>query len=175
MAENIDKKGFYQSAMYHGTLLGVVWCVMYVMLIAGSSNLMMLLISSSLGIASPFIAAYFAKKYRREVCGNIIPYPRALLYLIIMYLCATLLSTVILFIYINYIDDGSFMNILHESIAILQDTPEVDKYTAALLEEISVMFQKMGPSDFVWQIMDGNISNSIILPLIIAIFVRKNK
>ena len=82
-------------------------------------------------------------------------YTKALLFLIVMYLCATLLSTAVIFVYMNYIDNGAFIGTVLEMIAMLENAPGIQADTSEALCGMADIYGRMTPDDFVWTTMDA--------------------
>lgn len=174
MTEKTDKKGYYHSAMYYGTLLGAVWSLMYILLFTGMTSPLLILGCIALFIGSPFIATAFARKYRRDECGNSMKYMQAWGFIYCMYICASLLSAVIMFLYLKYADNGMFFATIQKMLAAAMEMPGTDSAIREQIEATSQIIAETSVSDFVWQTLSNNILNASILPLIIAIFVRRN-
>lgn len=168
-------KEFYQGAMYNGTILGAVWSIMYIMLFTGITNMLSLLLVTTLYIASPFIAAKLAIKYRRKECNNTMSYIQAWSFLLYMYICATLLSALVAYAYFAFLDGGAFFISLQN---ILEETKQIagtDELLIQQIEQTTNIIDQTTTSDFVWQIMNNNLFNSSILPLVIAAFIKRKE
>lgn len=170
-----DKKDFYQSSMFYGTMLGIVWSVMYILFFAGVKSVMVLILCSMLLFSSPLFAIAFARKYRKEVCDDVMNFKQAWIFLFYMYLCASLFSAFIAFIYLKFIDGGTFFLSLQEILQAgteLAGTDEVLKQQMQLLTDAAA---SITPESFVWQTLNNNMFNASVLPIALALFVRKNK
>ena len=171
--EQAQSKEFYQSAMQCGTFLGIFWAIMYILLFKFPTDPILSTLSMAMMVSSPFVACSFAINYRKKECDNQIKYPQAWTFLFCMYICATLFSTLTNYIFLNIIDQGDFLinynHILTETI----NTPGIDEITKLQFEKMQDMLLKLTASDIVWQILNSNIFCSLILPPIIALFVRK--
>lgn len=174
MTGESNKRGFYQGAMYYGTILGAMWSVMYILMFIGVSNPLLLLGCMGLFVGSPFFAAMLARKYRREECCDMMKYMQAWGFIYCMYICASLLSALVIYLYLNYVDNGMFFAAIQEMLKISLELPGVDDVLRQQINETSKMIADTTASDFVWQIMSNNILNASVLPFIIAIFVRRN-
>ena len=169
-----SNRGFYHSAMYYGTMLGIIWSIMYVLMFIGLKSPVLLLTCIALFIGSPFFAASFAKKYRRSECGNCIRYMQAFTFLYWMYICACLLSALVMFLYFRFIDNGMFFATIQEVLTASMNFPGIDEAYRQQAELSLQTIQNSTTSEFVWYILGNNIFNASILPFIIAIFVRRN-
>jgi hypothetical protein len=167
-------KEFYQSAMRNGTVLGAVWSIMYLLLFAGTANMLSLFTCLVLYFASPFIAAKLAIKFRRNECENRMGYMQAWTFVFYMYICATLLSALVSYIYLRFFDEGAFFmslqTMLDESIKIAG----TDELMIQQIKETQKIIDDTTTGSFVWQIMNNNLVSSTIMPLVIAIFVKNN-
>lgn len=160
--------------MYYGTILGIIWSIMYLLMFAGLKSPVLLLTCIALFIGSPFFAASFAKKYRRNECGNCMRYMQAFTFLYWMYICASLLSTLAMFLYFRFIDNGMFFATMQEILTASMNLPGIDETYRQQAEQALQIIRETTTSEFTWQILGNNIVNSSILPFIIAIFVRRN-
>lgn len=160
--------------MYYGTMLGIIWSIMYVLMFIGLKSPVLLLTCIALFIGSPFFAASFAKKYRRNECGNCMRYMQAFTFLYWMYICASLLSTLAMFLYFRFIDNGMFFATMQEILTASMNLPGIDETYRQQAEQALQIIRETTTSEFTWQILGNNILNSSILPFIIAIFVRRN-
>lgn len=160
--------------MYYGTMLGIIWSIMYVLMFIGLKSPVLLLTCIALFIGSPFFAASFAKKYRRNECGNCMRYMQAFTFLYWMYICASLLSTLAMFLYFRFIDNGMFFATMQEILTASMNLPGIDETYRQQAEQALQIIRETTTSEFTWQILGNNIVNSSILPFIIAIFVRRN-
>jgi hypothetical protein len=160
--------------MYYGTMLGIIWSIMNVLMFIGLKSPVLLLTCIALFIGSPFFAASFAKKYRRNECGNCIRYMQAFTFLYWMYICACLLSALVMFLYFRFIDNGMFFATIQEVLTASMNFPGIDEAYRQQAELSLQTIQNSTTSEFVWYILGNNIFNASILPFIIAIFVRRN-
>jgi hypothetical protein len=55
----------------------------------------------------------------------------------------------------------------------LISTPGIDEVTKMQFEQIKELLSQMTVKEIVWQLMNNNIFNSLTLPPMIALFVRK--
>ncbi|MBR4988777.1 MAG: DUF4199 domain-containing protein [Bacteroidaceae bacterium] len=167
-------KEFYQNAMRNGTILGAVWSIMYLLLFAGTTNMLSIFTCLVLYFTSPFIAAKLAIKFRRNECENRMGYMQAWTFVFYMYICATLLSALVSYIYFRFFDEGAFFmslqNMLNESMKIAG----ADELMTQQIKETQNIIDNATTGSFVWQIMNNNLVSSTIMPLVIAIFVKKN-
>lgn len=174
MMEQANSKGFYQYAMQYGTYLGIFWAVMYVLLFKFPDSPTLSMVAMVILISSPFLAGRFATNYRRKECNDSIKYPQAWTFLFCMYICATLFSAMTNYIFFSIIDQGAFIMELNDTLSLMISTPGIDEASRMQLENMQDMVSHLTANETVWQLLNNNIFNSLILPPIIALFVRKN-
>lgn len=168
-------KEFYQGAMYNGTILGVIWSIMYLLLFAGTTSMLSLFLCMTLYMSSPFIATRFAIRYRRDNHNNTMSFMQAWSFVLYMYLCATLLSTLVTYIYFAFFDGGTFFTTLQSMLDESLKIPNTDTALTQQIEQIKEIIDKTTTNDFVWQIMNNNLTNTTLLPMIIAVFVKRKE
>lgn len=160
--------------MQYGTLLGLLWCVMYASFIAGFTNILCSFLFLVLYMASPFFAGHLAIRYRKRHCDNCISFSKAWIFLLIMYICASLLSAVIQTIYFRYFDNGYFIQNMQQIIDILRNNPEIMGEMSSELNMAMKTFSNLGTKDIIINVLSSNILNSAIITTpIIALFVRR--
>lgn len=174
MREATDNNVFNNSAMRCGTQLGVLWIIMYASCILGFNNIFFALFFFVLYCASPFYAGYLAASYRNKECGGIISFSRSWMFVLIMYLCASLLAAIAQFIYFRFIDNGYFVEVIQNSTKIILENPEIFGNMAQELETAINNFQAMKTHDIVFSMLSSNMMNGTILAPIIAMFVKRN-
>lgn len=174
MQENNNNGTFSQHAMQNGTLLGLLWCVMYLSFIAGFTNIFYSFLFLALNIASPFFAGYLAIAYRKRFCENQLTYYKSLVFLFIMYVCAALLSAVMQTIYFSFFDNGYFIQTMQQMTGFLKESPEISD---EMLQQLSIAIEsltQLGTKEIVINFLSSNIMNSAIITPIIALFVKRN-
>ena len=167
--------GFNQAAMKYGTYLGISWAVMYIALFNGVTNPILMMTAIVLFFASPFIAGFLATRYRRSELEDSMSFLQAVKFLFIMYICATLLSAATNYIYLNYIDNGYFLSQIDR---IMSEMVKIEGNNPIALEQLNAtkeLFSKFSTSGFTWEFLSNNIFCSIMLPPIIAFFIKRKK
>lgn len=171
--EQDKSKGLYQSAMQLGTYLGIFWAATYILLFKFPTNTMVSTMAMAMYMGSPFLAGRLAARYRRRECGNYMRFPQAWTFMFGMYMCATLLSTMTNYIFFVVIDQGAFLVQLNGILQQIADAPGIDEVSKMQFEQIREFMSQMTAKELVWQLMNNNFFNSLMLPPVIALFVRK--
>lgn len=164
---------FSQMAMQNGTLLGLLWCIMYASFILGLTNIFFAFMFLAINFASPFYAGYLAKKFRKEHCNDCWNFSQAFTFLLIMYICASLLSAVVQFLYFKFIDNGYFMQTMQQLVSILNENPQASSSMTSELNTALDTLAGLSTKGLIINFLSSNITNAIFLAPIIALFVRK--
>ena len=173
--EQTKPSAFYQRAMRYGTYLGIIWAIMYIMVFNSLRTPFLGTVASILFISSPFIAKRFATRYRDEEYENGMAFPQAWTFLFCTYLFATLLSTFTNYIYLGFIDHGAFqMDAINIYTEVLK-TPGIDEVAKEQIKAIQEMISQMSVRSMTISLMNSNIFSSLVLPPVIALFVRKKQ
>ncbi len=175
MFSNIDRKIFYNEAMRSGTPLGLLWIAMYAAAVGGMSNPAYLPMFMILFIASPFYAGYLAKRFRKNFCDNTIDYIHAWLFVLVEYLCASLLSAIAIFIYMYFFDSSVLADTMKRMLDIMEAEPQLYGESATQMKEIIAIYSSLSIRDIVLNITTTNLTNGTIIALIIALFVKRNQ
>lgn len=173
MSDTTDNKIFNQGVMRCGILLGMLWIAMYISCIASLANPGYVLLFIILYAASPFYAGYLTSRFRRRECNNILTYTQAWLFVMIMYLLASLLSAVAHFVYFLYIDKGFLINTMHEMIKVMDSQPELFAELGKEFKSAVDIYSTMSIPQIVLNFQTSNIINGVILSPIIALFVKR--
>lgn len=172
--EQSNRSIFYQDAMKYGTYLGAFWALTYILLFRSFNSPALSLLASAMFISSPFVAGKLTIRFRKNECGNYMKYPQAWTFLFCMYLCATLLSTLTNYIYLNYIDGGATLAEMTRILTEASSTQEIEVSAKEQLEAMTKFISGLTAGDMTWSLLHNNIFSSLVMPPIIAFFVRKN-
>jgi hypothetical protein len=175
METTISRKDFYQGAMFNGTMLGALWSIIYLLLFAGVGNTISLSLCLVLFFSSPFIAVKLAVYFRRKECDDTMSYLQAWLFTFYMYICATLLSALVSFIYFRFIDGGTFLMSLQNMIEEAMKLAGTNELLVQQYEQTMTLIAQITERDLVWQLMNNNLYSATFLPLVLALFIKKTK
>lgn len=174
MAEN--RISIQKYAMHFGTYMGVFWMVKFIFLPMGLTNSFLGFLFIGLTMTVPFLGYYFARTFRDRFCGGGISFAQAWVFMIFMYLFASLLAAVAHFIYFRYIDNGY---IIDTYVAMIENAKTVPGFTEMMeqypLEEAIDAARALRPIEIVMQFLSNNMLFCSILALITAPFVAKKK
>lgn len=167
-----------ESAMRDGTILGMLWIATFsvsiVMLksIGNGGGLIASLATIVLTCSSPFLAYKLAVKHRNGERNGTIGYGEAWIYILIMYLCAILLSSIIQFVFYAYIDPHIFGNLIpsFENIAAKNGMNASDMN---IFTQLFASMEKMSAGEIVMSQFSGHLTRCLILTTLLAAAVKK--
>lgn len=163
---------YTQKAMQLGTIFGLYWIATAIIYLLGLNNASLSVLFLAMITISPFLAGYLVIKFRKQECENRMSFLNAWTFLIVMYICASLLFALAQYIYFAFIDEGFFISFMQEQINALQQMPELDSATKDALQQIITLWGQMNTADIVLQFLSSNIMIAGILSPITAIFVK---
>ncbi len=173
MYNNTDRKLFNNEAMRSGTLLGLLWIASYAVALGDITNPMYALLFSAMNIASPFYAGYLAVSFRKRHCNNSLRYIQALYFLLIEYLCASLLAAIAMFIYLHFIDSTALSTLMNKMLDTLRAAPQTNPAMSIYIEQMSTIYTNMSTRDIVLNFTTTSLINGSIFAPIIALLVKR--
>ena len=175
MFSNIDRKTFNNEAMRGGTFLGLLWIAMYAAAVGGMSNPSYLPFFMILFIASPFYAAYLAKCFRKKYCNNVMRFTQAWLFILMEYICASLLSAIAIYIYLKFFDSTVITDTMSKMVQIIEQQPQIYGDSATQFKEAFEFYSNLSIRDIVLNITTSNLMNGTIIAPVIALFIKRNQ
>lgn len=171
--EQYNIRTLSERAMRYGTLLGLATIFTNLFYLLGLklpffSTLFLLFL-----IAIPFFAGRITIIYRKRERENHLRFSEAWLFLLIMFLCAAILSAIAQLIYFQFFDKGFFIEFLLEQFNTLTEMETVDAALQEQLTSTAELLKALKPRDIVMQIFVTNITFAPIITFIIALFVKK--
>lgn len=170
-----NRVNLQKHAMHFGTYMGVFWIVKFAFFPLGLSNSLFLFPFIALTLAVPFLAHRFAKRFRDEICGGSITFSQSWVFLVFLFLFASLLTAVGHYIYFQFIDHGHIVSAYTEIISNLpEEATGIQGYKEQINEALGLI-ETMSPIEITMQLLSSNILNCSILSLVISFFIRKKK
>ena len=173
--EQNNAKSLSERAMYYGTIFGGVMILTNIAYIIGLRVEAFSTVFLLLTAASPFIAGRLAATYRKRERNNSMGFVQAWLFLVIMYICAAMLTAIAQYIYFALIDNGFFMQFIQEQFSLVLEAEGLDDAVKDEIRTTAHLLAAMSTRDIILQIFSTNIIISPIITFIIAIFVRKKQ
>ena len=168
-----------ECAMRDGTYLGPLWILTFstsILMFKSMSNsygLIAWAVTIALMLLSPVLVYKFARSYRDKECNGTIPYSVAWLYMLIVYACAILLSSIAQYIFYAYIDPHLFATTMAqmESFAAANN---IDAESIRVLSEALEELSRMSAGEIVISQIGGHLSRDILISAILALAIKKN-
>lgn len=175
MSKKENRAEYNQAAMKGGTILGIIWIAATASYIGGLNNPILLFLSMILAFASPFYAGAFAIKFRKNECMNTMTFLQAWLFVMIMYICASLLLAIVHYIYFAFIDNGYLAQIFIENANnVLEQDALLTAEGITQIETAKKLIQTITPTEWSISFLSMNLMTATFLAPVTALFVRKN-
>lgn len=129
-------------ARQDGAILGLVWIASFICTMEATvSNSSLLGLASNLLILStPFVVARRLKSFRDYACEGEISFRRALFYCVQSFFNATLLLTIVQYLWFRFMDMGPFMAQLQLSYKLVMDAYQLTaEQSKAMLDAVMMM------------------------------------
>lgn len=159
--------------MYYGTIFGAIMVAANIFYLLGLSSQTFSFLFLILTISSPVIAGQLTIAYRKNERENRMSFAQAWQFLMIMYICAAILTAIAQFIYFTFMDNGYFMSTILQQFDTLAGVEGIDATLQNELTKTADLMRSLGTRDIILQIFSTNIIISPIITVFIAIFVRK--
>ncbi|MEG2573439.1 MAG: DUF4199 domain-containing protein [Bacteroides sp.] len=172
-----ENRNYLQKyAMQFGAYLGIYYILKFFLFPMGLTVPFLQLIFLVLTIAVPFLAYYYGRKYRNKVCGGSINFMQAWMFMVFMYMFASLLAAVAHYIYFQFIDQGFLVNAYT---GMIQDMKRMNLpgVTASLnqFEESLKIIGALSPIELTMQLISLNIFYGSLLAIPTALILMKKK
>ena len=128
--EYIQLKAF---ARQDGLIMGLLWSMAFACFVGSvgstsSSSAMLSLLFQLTLIASPFVVARMVRRYRDNIIGGTISFRRGYGYSMMVFLDATLILAIIVWAYIEFLDNGRLMNGIMQTFHAEEMQPMLQAY-----------------------------------------------
>lgn len=172
--EQEKEKSIGERAMFYGTIFGGVMIATNIFYLLGLESQVFSLLFIIFILSSPIIAGNLAVGYRKKERDDKMSFTQAWTFLIIMYMCAAILTAIAQFIYFTFLDNGYFMGTVLQQFDTLVHMEQIDAILRNELTKTAELLRSLSNRDIILQIFTTNIIISPIITFFIAIFVRKN-
>lgn len=169
---NKGNNALTQAAMKYGTQLGILWIIAFATYILALSTPEMSLIFLVLLIASPIYAGYLGIRYRKKECDNRLNFMNSWALMIIIYMCAAILSAIACYVYFRYMDNGLALSAFKEQIDAYQAMDIGEEMKKAFTDTYNIL-ANLNASDICMQYLLSNIFISTFLAPLTALVVYK--
>ncbi len=119
--------------MQFGTYMGIFWTLKFILIPLGFKIEFLFLLYFCLTCAVPIIGYFYLKAFRDRVFGGAISFGQACLFTLMMYMFASLLASVIHYVYFAFIDGGFIINEYTRMVQeVFNTTPGMDEQKEAI-------------------------------------------
>ena len=160
-------------ARQDGAILGIVWIASFVctMMAVEPKYQMLGLLSNIMILSTPFVVAKRLKYFRDVVREGHISFRHGLYYCIQTFFYATLLLTIVQYLWFRFMDTGMFMTQLQTNYQMIAQAYQLTaQETKALFDAISMMKPIAWASMFM---ITDLVAGAILSPILAAIFAKK--
>ena len=182
----IIRINLFQVSMTLGTYLGLYIILAYALTALSVKYAAFSLIAMPLFLGIPVIAFFLIKRFRDTNCKPFFPFPISWMLTVLTFLFATMLSCMVAYLYLRFIDNGAFAAGLMERLNMiisssdsvtqtLTDPVQVEQYnsTMELLKQTVTWFCSLPASGVTKQLAQTSLMWGNILSLIIALITTK--
>ncbi len=160
-------------ARQDGAILGAVWIVSFAcsMLAFSPGNSFLGLLSNILTISTPFVVAKRLKSFRDYALDGIISFRRGLYYCILTFFYATLLLTIVQYLWFRFMNTADFMFQLQAQYKVVMQAYQMTATDAKTVIEAITMMKPIAWASM-FMIIDLMVG-AILSPIIAALMSRK--
>ena len=184
--KNVIKINLLQVSMTLGTYLGVYIILTYLLTAMTVRYAALSLIALPLMLGIPVVAFFLIKHFRDSTSIPFFPFPLSWMLSILTFLFATVLSCMVAYLYLRFLDNGALANglmarmdlMIQSSEAItatMTDPAQVEQYnkTLELMKQTITWFCSLPASAMTKQIIQASLLWGNILSLIIGLITAK--
>lgn len=156
-------------AQHEGLLMAMLWTT--------SFFLSMYVPQSSFGgliaLATPFVAAWRLRLFRDNITDGVISTRRGTVFLIYTFFYASILFALAQWAYFQYLDNGRFMMMLNDAVALVKPQLENSGMSAKDLETALSDFESTSPIELAITFFTQNMTIGLIMSLPIALICHR--
>ena len=175
-----------QTSMTLGTYLGAYIILAYLTSVLTVKYTALSLLAIPLFIGIPFVAFFLIRRFRDSTQAPFFPFPVSWMLSILTFLFATVLSCMVAYLYLRFIDNGALaagltarMNEIMQSsqtmTATMTDPAQVEQYnkTMELMQQTIAWFCSLPASAMTKQLIQSSLMWGNIISLIIGLLTAK--
>lgn len=164
----------YRHALYFAPVLGALFIMHFAL--GTSSNLLMLILVLLIKIIVPIVAVYLAIDCRRRVNDDLFTYWQAFRYFILMFVGASLICSVFVFIYVQWINTDYLIYIKEISSQLMERlTQSMSSSVISESEMEQIIDMAYTPKMFTASSFLSNLIIGFTISIISSFIVRNKK
>ena len=158
----------FKASMFNGIIMGVIFSVNF--LFSVSKITLLITFTNIIAVLIVVLIYRLSVKFRDTECEGFITYRKAFLYILYSFFFAALISSVVKYIYFQYINPSYLESMFQETMKMLTSmkypiTDAVETQTRSMLKPASYTLI------YIWV----NVFMGLIVGLIMAAFIKKEK
>lgn len=160
---------------YYGLYAGLIWIAGFYSCVCNFPPGLSSLIVLACIAGTPVMIYYMTRYYRDGVCQGFISFRRGLFYSYLLCFYATLLTAIGVWVFFQFIDNGSFINQLMEPLkdeAVRQQLQASNVNLKDLDSEIAMM-ASMRPIDITFMFLAESLLFSFFMSAMVALLVKR--
>ena len=175
-----------QASMTLGTYLGAYIILVYLAMLLTVKYAVFTLITLPLFLGIPVVAWFLIRRFRDQTKTPIFPFPVSWIISILTFLFATVLSCMVAYLYLRFIDHGAFASALmarmeimmqtgREVAATMTDPTQAEQYnkTMEFMQQSITWLCSLSASAFTKQLIQTSLMWGNIISLIIGLITTK--
>ena len=184
--QKIIRINILQTSMTLGTYLGAYIILAYLASVLTVKYTALSLLAIPLFIGIPFVAFFLIRRFRDSTQAPFFPFPVSWMLSILTFLFATVLSCMVAYLYLRFIDNGALaagltarMNEIMQSsqtmTVTMTDPAQVEQYnkTMELMQQTIAWFCSLPASAMTKQLIQSSLMWGNIISLIIGLLTAK--
>jgi hypothetical protein len=184
---NPERPTMMNCAMNFGAVVGLYYIVKFCLFPLSLHSTMVALLFLGLTLVVPSLVFMLVKRYRDQYCQGRLEFVHAWAFSVLIMGFGSLLAAAAHYIYFAYIDGGTMVGVLMQSIEQLQgidlstlegsDADALAQYeqSVEIMKQTAEQLQRMSAIEITMGMLSNNFSWSIVLSLPIALFVSMRK
>ncbi|MBR5706760.1 MAG: DUF4199 domain-containing protein [Bacteroidaceae bacterium] len=183
---NIIRINILQTSMTLGTYLGAYIIMVYFALLLTIRYSILSLLSLPMMVGIPIVAFFLIRRFRDSTQVPFFPFPVSWMLSILTFLFATVLSCMVAYLYLRFLDHGAFaasLTALMDSMkqssevftATITDPAQIEQYnkTMELMQQTIAWYSSLPASAMTKQLIQSSLMWGNIISLIIGLLTAK--
>lgn len=175
-----NQTGLINVAMTLGTYLGLYQIVKYALIVLSLNSPLFSLLLMVAIIGVPFFIYFLIKRYRDKYTEDYFPFAISWMLTLITIFFATLLSVMICYLYMRYIDRGTLFDSIINQLQNMKEfysTSDIANSTELVsqLDMIMDLFKSITIKELTKQLLSVSLFWGNLIAIAVALFTAKNK
>ena len=167
---NATRPDLLTHTMKFGLIMGALFSVNFLLSTWGSKvgNALSYVVVGTIG----YYTYHFTTLFRDQECEGVMSYGRGLAYVLLLYFFGGLISSVVKYVFVSWINPEFLPNLLNQSLLILENMNLPNTNTEMSMEMLEKM---LSPVVYATQTLWTNLFIGLLVGLIVAAFTKKEK